>query len=56
MSGILLHGYNRFTQFNGRYGGRFHFMTFWTHRAAARFLSHSACLCTVVLISNFLSK
>jgi hypothetical protein len=34
----------------------FYFMTLWTHRAAASFSLHSACLCTVVLISNLLSK
>jgi len=34
----------------------FYIMTSWPHRAAARFFLHSACLWTVVLTSNPLSK
>ena len=37
-------------------GVRLLFITFWAHRVAASFSFHSACLCTVVLISNLLSK
>ena len=37
-------------------GSDFYFMTYSTHRAAASFYLHSAGFCTVVFISNLLSK
>ena len=45
-----------FTEWESYRGHTFYFMTFRIHRAAASFSRHSACFCTVVLISNLLSK